>query len=195
MNNITIKTDNFYLRPFHKKDDFELCHNLWNDVDILKSMDCPACTKEDIKRKLERYELWMAKFGFTNFAVFTKDSDDFVGSCGISLFHDPDGDRNPLRPINGEKYLSRDIEIGYVLHKKYWGQGYATALAKACVNFAFSADCNIKRIVAVTTPNNIASQNVLLKIGFKFEKEVTSREYGKENFYVIPKFIFKKGKY
>jgi len=74
-------------------------------------MECPPCTKEDIKEKLARYKLWMDKFGFTNFAVFTKDSDDFVGSCGMSLFHDPDNDRNPLQVINSDKYLNRDVEI------------------------------------------------------------------------------------
>ena len=185
INNIVIKTDNFYLRPFHEKDDFDLSYNLWNDEDVLKSMECQPCTKEDIKEKLARYKLWMDKFGFTNFAVFTKDSDDFVGSCGMSLFHDPDNDRNPLQVINSDKYLNRDVEIGYVLHKKYWGKGCATELAKACVNFVFSADCSIKRIVAVTVPSSMASQNVLSKIGFKFEKEVSSKEYGKENFYVV----------
>lgn len=185
INNIIIRTDNFYLRPFHKKDDFDLSYNLWNDEDVLKSMECKPCTKADIQKKLTRYELWMNKLGFTNFAVFAKDSNDFVGSCGMSLFHDPDNDRNPLHGSNLNKYLNRDIELGYVLHKKYWGKGYATELAKACVNFVFSTDSSIKRIVAVTVPSNTASQNVLLKTGFKFGKEIVSKEYGKENFYII----------
>ena len=129
----------------------------------------------------------MNRLGMTNFAVFFKGTDDFVGSCGISLFHDPDHERNPLSPINSEKYLNRDIEIGYVLHKKYWGKGYATELAKACVNFAFNNNPDIKRIVAVTAPNNIASQRVLSKIGFKFVQEINSKEYGKEKFFVIKK--------
>ena len=185
INNIVIKTDNFYLKPFHEIDDFDLSYDLWNDTDVLKSMECNPCTKKDIEEKLERYKLWMDKFGFTNFAVFNKESDEFVGSCGMSLFHNPDNDRNPLEPINGEKYLNRDIELGYVLHKKYWGKGYASELAKACVNFVFDNNSDIERIVAVTVPNNIASQKVLTKTGFKFVSNVDSKEYGKESFFVI----------
>ena len=183
-NNIIIKTKNFYLCPFHPKNDFNLSYNLWNDKDVLNSMECKACTKEDIVKKLARYEVWMNKFGFTNFAVFTKESDDFVSSCGMSLFHDPDNDRNPLTPINSKKYLNSDIEIGYVLHKKYWGKGYATELAKSCITFVFNNYPDIKRIVAVTVPNNITSQKVLSKIGFKFLQEINSKEHGKEFFFV-----------
>jgi GrpB-like predicted nucleotidyltransferase (UPF0157 family) len=180
-----IETKNFYLRPFHPQDDFDLSFNLWNDADVLEAMECPACTREDIETKLARYELWMDKLGFTNFAVFSKEADEFVGSCGMSLFHDPDSDRNPLASINSDKYLNRDIEIGYVLYKQYWGKNYATELAKACVEFVFDHNLDITRIVAVTVPSNIASQKVLAKIGFKLAQEVNSKEYGKEKFYVL----------
>lgn len=182
---IIIKTEDFYLRPFHEIEDFDLSYRLWECKNITESMECEPCTKEEIKTKLERYKLWMDKFGFTNFAVFTRNTDDFVGSCGISLFHDPDNDRNPLEQMNGEKYLNRDVELGYVLHKKYWGKGYATQLAKSCVDFVFDNNPDIHRIVAVTTPSNIASQKVLSKVGFKFESNVESKEYGKEKFFIV----------
>ena len=105
----------------------------------------------------------------------------------MSLFHNPHGERNPLTPINSEKYQNKDIEIGYVLYKKYWNKGYATELVKACIDFIFDNYLDIKRIVAVTVPNNIASQKVLSKVGFEFYSEVNSKEYGKEIFYFINK--------
>ncbi|MFQ3307696.1 MAG: RimJ/RimL family protein N-acetyltransferase [Candidatus Midichloriaceae bacterium] len=184
VHNVVIETNNFYLRPFHKEDDFKLCYNLWNDKNVLESMECKALKKIDIEDKLSRYKAWMDKFGFTNFAVFAKGSDDFVGSCGISLFHDPENDRNPLPAINLERYFNNDVELGYVLYKKYWGKGYATELAKACVDFIFNNYPDIQRIVAVTFLNNTKSQNVLSKLGFEFIKDVKSLKYGKEKFYV-----------
>lgn len=126
----------------------------------------------------------MNKFGFTNFAVFTKGSHDFVGSCGMSLFCDPDNDRNLLPPINSSQYLNRDVELGYVLHKMYWGKGYATELAKACVDFIFNNYPDIQRIVAFTVKNNIKSQKVLSKVGFYFIEEMKNSKYGNEKFYV-----------
>ena len=180
-----IKTEHFYLKPFDSVKDFDLSYNLWNDEDVLKSMECPACSKQDIVEKLDRYKFWMDKFGFTNFAVFEKNSDDFVGSSGMSLFHDPDNNRNQLQPINSSKYLNSDIELGYVLHKKYWGKGYAFELAKACVEHIFHKYSDINRIVAVTVVNNIASQKILSKLGFQFVADIKSKEYGKEKSYVL----------
>jgi RimJ/RimL family protein N-acetyltransferase len=185
MSQNTIETNHFYLRPFDHKKDFSLSYEMWNDNEILEMMECPPCAKEEIKTKLERYQSWMDRFSFTNFAVFTKDTNDFVGSAGMSLFHDPDGDRLPITPINSEKYSHSDIELGYVLHKKYWGKGYATELAQACVEFVFHNHPDIKRIVAVTVLNNIASQHILSKIGFKFITNIISKEYGKEKFFVL----------
>ena len=180
VNNIVIQTNNFYLRPFDPKDDFELCYDLWYDEEVIKPMGInPNDPKEDIKIKLERYELFMKSYGFTNFAVFKNDTSEFIGSCGLGVFHDPDKDHNPLG------YNSEEVELGYLFYKKYWGRGYATELACACCNYIFNSYPNINRIVAVTFPTNIASQKVLLKTGFKFVCDVESKEYGKEKFYVL----------
>jgi RimJ/RimL family protein N-acetyltransferase len=185
MSQNTIETNNFYLRHFDCKEDFALSYGLWNDNEILEMMQCTPCTKEEIKSKLERYQSWMERFAFTNFAVFTKDTNDFVGSAGMSLFHDPDGDRLPIPRISSAKYSYSDIELGYVLHKKYWGKGCATELAKACVEFVFRNNPDIKRIVAVTALSNLASQHILSKLGFNFVTDIISKEYRKEKFFVL----------
>ncbi len=191
--NAVIETERCYLRPFNKSDgDFKLCYDLWSDKDVATPMGIdPKNPAEDIAKKLSRYEQNMDEFGFTNFAVFEKESNEFVGSCGLGLFHNPDNDRNPLKPVNSEKYSSADIELGYVLHKKYWGKGYGTELATAYVNFVFNNYDDIQRIVAVTVPDNIKSQKVLGKSGFEFIKQVSSQGYGKEKFFVLQKNNFK----
>lgn len=185
MSSKIIETQNFYIRAFDPVKDFDLSYGLWNDPDILEMMECSPCTREKIKEKLTRYKLWMDRFNLTSFAVFAKNSDDFVGSCGMSLFHDPDGDRLPIEPINSEKYSFSEVELGYVLHKKYWGKGHATELAKACIEFVFNSHLEVKRIVAVTLPNNLVSQKILSKLGFKFVADINSKEYGKEKFFVL----------
>ena len=185
-NNIVIKTKNFYLRQFNKENDFDLYYNFWNDKHVLESMECKPRNRKDIEEYFQIYESWMDKFSLPNFAVFKKEADDFVGSCGMSLFHNFHGERNPLTPINSGKYLNKDIEISYVFHKKYWGKGYTTEIVKACIDFVFDNYFDIKRIVAVTAPNNIASQKVLSKIGFEF-CSVNNTWNLKENFYFINK--------
>ena len=65
-----------------------------------------------------------------------------------------------LRMPEGE-----DIEVAYRLARRAWGQGIATEAAGALVGYAFGA-LALPRVVAVTYPENRASQRVLEKLGF-----------------------------
>lgn len=81
--------------------------------------------------------------------MFNKSNGEFVGGCLLRPFHD---DPNLF-------------EIGYSLDRQYWGQGLATEMAEALVNYGFTTP-NITAIVACTQLPNIASQRVLEKAGF-----------------------------
>lgn len=56
--------------------------------------------------------------------------------------------------------------MGYRFLPKYWGQGFATEVAKASINYGFEK-LNLKAIYAITDVENLASRHVLLKAGFK----------------------------
>lgn len=66
---------------------------------------------------------------------------------------------------------TEEKEVGYRLHKKFWGNGYATEIANALVEYGFSK--GLTRIVGITHPENFASQRVLEKCGLKFERDAT----------------------
>ena len=51
-------------------------------------------------------------------------------------------------------------EMGYTLHKKYWGKGYGTQLAKAILQYGFEI-LELKKIVAEVDCQNIASVKIL----------------------------------
>lgn len=61
-------------------------------------------------------------------------------------------------------------EIMYAFHKDVWGQGYATEAAFQMLDIAKSY--NQKRIIALADTRNIASQKVLLKIGYKQKDQI-----------------------
>lgn len=82
--------------------------------------------------------------------MFSKESGEFVGSC-------------LLRPFDDD---TKVLELGYSLDKKHWGQGIATEMAQAMIVYGFS-NTTIDEVVAVTVLQNIASQHVLEKAGFK----------------------------
>lgn len=65
-----------------------------------------------------------------------------------------------------------DVEVGYAFYPAFWGRGLATEISRACLGFARDR-LGLDTVIAVTTPSNLASQNVLRKIGLTFEREVT----------------------
>ncbi|PWA89372.1 acyl-CoA N-acyltransferases (NAT) superfamily protein [Artemisia annua] len=60
-------------------------------------------------------------------------------------------------------------EIGYCLARKYWGQGIATQALKMAVKMVLKDFPEIVRLQALTDVENIGSQRVLEKAGFKNE--------------------------
>jgi len=64
---------------------------------------------------------------------------------------------------------SDEIELGYRLMRTSWGKGLATEASLGLLNYGFGK-LNLGRIVAVTINENKPSQNVLRKVGMKYEK-------------------------
>lgn len=59
-------------------------------------------------------------------------------------------------------------EIGYVLARRHWGQGYATELACTLVRLAFE-DLGVTRVDSTVAVGNTRSMQVLEKAGLRWE--------------------------
>jgi len=59
-------------------------------------------------------------------------------------------------------------ELGYIVARKYWGQGHATEAVRLAVQSGFK-DLEVERIEAFVDPENKGSQRVLEKNGFTQE--------------------------
>ncbi len=62
-----------------------------------------------------------------------------------------------------------DVDIGYAFLPRYWGQGYAHEAARAVMQYARDTVA-LKRLAAITSPDNDSSNRLLRKLGFRFEK-------------------------
>jgi RimJ/RimL family protein N-acetyltransferase len=62
-----------------------------------------------------------------------------------------------------------EVEIGYAFRRPYWGRGLASEFARACVAIGFTA-LGLDDLVAIATPDNLASRRVMEKTGLRFEK-------------------------
>lgn len=93
--------------------------------------------------------------GVCRWAIVKKDDGRFVGWTGFRLIKET---------IN---YHTGYYDFGYRLARKYWGQGYATEAAKVALQHGLE-ELKLKEVYAMTHPDNIASRNILEKIGLKF---------------------------
>jgi ribosomal-protein-alanine N-acetyltransferase len=77
----------------------------------------------------------------------------FIGYVGLSV-------------PSFDAHFTPCVEIGWRLAKEYWGRGYASEAAAACLRFAFD-QLSLKQIVAFTVPLNRRSIRVMERIGMR----------------------------
>ena len=92
--------------------------------------------------------------GFGLWLLTLRETGEFVGECGLTP-----------QVVEGVT----EIEVGYQLHRRFWGTGLATEAAAACREFARDV-VGLDRLVALIDPRNVASQRVAAKIGLRLER-------------------------
>jgi RimJ/RimL family protein N-acetyltransferase len=143
-----IETSRLRLRRLRASDEPDVIA-LDGDPEVMRYVGSPPGPRPPHVTR-ERMRQWIGAdhepLGF--WAVESRDDGRFLGLC--ALIRMPAGD---------------DIELAYRLARAAWGQGMATEAAGALVDYAFGA-LELPKLVAVTYPENRASQRVLEKIGF-----------------------------
>ena len=76
-----------------------------------------------------------------------------------------------VRPMHffTDNYSFENLELGWRFKKSSWGKGYATEAAK-CITHAFVSKSNIAMLTAIAFPENVASINIMKKLGMKYIK-------------------------
>ncbi|GAA0547961.1 GNAT family N-acetyltransferase [Chitinophaga japonensis] len=120
----------------------------------------PAKSREDSDAFLEEnIRLYAANPGAGRWAVAEKSNGQVIGMFS-------------LLPVQGG---AGKLHIGYALLPAYWGKGYATTLLEAgCAHFFGSHPRTT--LYAITRQENVASEKVLLKCGFRFSELFAEHE-------------------
>ena len=61
-----------------------------------------------------------------------------------------------------------ETEIAWIFGRRYWGRGYATESARACLRYGLD-ELGIERIIAIIFPDNLPSIRVAEKLGMVSE--------------------------
>ena len=105
-------------------------------------------------------------------AMVLKSTQQVIGACGFVPSLGPFGHLPSLHAASQDALAhlySPEFGLYYALSPAYQRQGYATEAAQALINYAFT-QLHLKRIVATTTSENVASTGVMRKVGMRLEK-------------------------
>ena len=154
-----LETDRLILRQF-ATDDAEFILELVNEQSFIQNIgDRGVRTLEDARSYILRVAVASyEKNGFGLYLVVLKELGESAGMCGLIK-------RNGLE----------DVDIGYAFLPKFWSKGYALEAALAMRDYARDV-IGLKRLVAITDPENQGSIRLLEKIGLKYEKMVRLSE-------------------
>jgi RimJ/RimL family protein N-acetyltransferase len=92
------------------------------------------------------------RFGFGLYLTELKENGVPIGICGLL-----------------KRESLKDVDIGFAFLPQYWKKGYAFESASAVMTYGRNV-VGLRRIVAITSPDNDASIRVLEKLGLRFER-------------------------
>ena len=156
---LIIQTERLVLRPFELSD-LKTTHEYASDItNTVYMMHLPNNTIQETENFLIRItDEWAKEIPqFYEFAILL--SDNHIGGVSVSL--------NESRQHG---------ELGWIIHKAYQGNGYATEAAKAVFDFAVN-NLKVKKVIAHCDYRNKASIRVMLKIGLVLERNDGIRQY------------------
>lgn len=156
----TIETKRLFLRGFQKEDAM-FAISIWNDPEMGEYLPDEAMEEIDGAYLKEVEELSEDEECCYMIAEF-KDTHEKVGTCSF------------IPSENGAVY-----DIAYCVHKKYWGNGYATEMARGMVDHAKS--CGASKVTVRVNKDNAASNAVVKKIGFEVIGEKYYKKRGTES--------------
>ena len=104
------------------------------------------------------------EYGYARYALIYKPENKVIGFCGFKFeqeFGYPD--------------------LGYRIAPAYWGKGIVSEAVTALMDYA-KHTLNLKKIIAIATVDNIASNRIIQNAGLKLSKQITHADM-LQNFY------------
>jgi ribosomal-protein-alanine N-acetyltransferase len=115
----------------------------------------PCLSRSESDALARRAEDALTRRGFGFWAVEVRESGLFAGFVGLSV-------------PGFEAHFTPCVEVGWRLAPAFWGRGYATEAARACLEFGFRTR-GLREIVAFTVRANRRSRAVMERLGMRYD--------------------------
>lgn len=131
-------------------------------------------SQDEVRDFMERTFARYREDGFAHFAAIEKETGALIGLVGPIV-----------EVVDDTPYIG----LGYILKKQFWGKGYATEGAKACMEYAFDR-LGALDVIAEVRPENLPSRRVAERLGMRVEKKFVKHYRGKD----MPHLIYSKAR-
>jgi ribosomal-protein-alanine N-acetyltransferase len=148
------ETERLILRPL-TLEDLPAYHEMTNDKEALK---WDYGYHESFEESEEGFVRWILSNPIGKYGIVTKDDNTLIGNCSLRLSEDNAG------------------EIGYMISREYWNNGYATEVANEMIRIGIE-ELGLEKIIGTVFEENVASQKVLNKIGMKHIETLPNQEF------------------
>ena len=151
-----LETERLILRRL-LPEDLNALYALYRDQEIRRYFPEGVLNLDQTKAELEWFLNGHPLFPELGlWATLNKQTGEFMGRCGLLPWTIED---------------RQEVEVAYLLGKKFWGQGFATEAGLAIVRYAFQ-ELSLSRLICLIDPQNVASIKVAERIGMGFERRV-----------------------
>lgn len=171
-----LHTNRLLIRGFREDDALAYANIIFRNPNVMRYLaggHPPDNALESAKRIIkERNNCWREDKAQKVWAIEEKSTQDFIGYIG-------------LFPIQSHSV----IEIAYALGEPHWGRGYATEAAREVLRYGFRVAA-LNKVIGLAYAENIASRNVLSRIGLKelgetnqyYNIKLVASELGREDY-------------
>ncbi len=109
-------------------------------------------SRGEVARQIEDERAYFDEQWFTMFTVIRNEDSAVLGDCGLWTWKE-----------------TGEIEIGWHLARKFWGQRFGSEAAAAVLHFANQA--GLDQLICMVQTENVASLRIAERLGFQFDRE------------------------
>lgn len=151
-----LETERLRLRRL-EPGDLGALHALYRDPEIRRHFPVGTRSLEETKEELDWFVAGDPEHPALGlWATILKSSGAFIGRCGLIPW-----------TVEGRP----EVEVAYLIDKRYWRQGLGGEAARALVRYGFE-ELGLARIIAFIEPTHRASIATATKAGLRFEREI-----------------------
>jgi RimJ/RimL family protein N-acetyltransferase len=160
---ITLETERLALRPIDESA-LDAFAPFMADPEVVRFIGGQTFERDEVELRLGAMRGRFERDGFGQFLVVRREDGEILGRCGFLVWSVPEWTITTRADAVGDY----EIELGWMLGRQFWGNGYATEAALAARDFAFG-ELGLERVISLIAEENVASAAVARRLAMEIE--------------------------